>query len=253
MEPSGTVEDTESPKSPKVSQNKSSQSEQNLEIDAFMRLSNTAPGSSPGRIVFTYYETALGYDKSSYDPEKTNHSISTDDIEEVFCALEKVKYYNYMEMYYEKVWFNWTMLAICILIPIISLPIVCCLVHKMRAGFAKKSEARCEEIKEILTKFNSDKFHQKNWRWSVGAFGSWLELHGPRTIGLIPEESFEHQGSENGRDVSVSVQERGTPVKNEKKVSKILFENNSSSTPGDKGSSDEMPMKNLVTLEERLL
>ena len=123
----------------------------------------------------------------------------------------------------------------------------------MRTGFVKKSETRCEQIQQVLQNFNAEKFHKKNWSWEVGALGSWLELHGPRPIGLIPEESFEYQGSDYGRELSVGVKDTNSPHKNEKKVSRVIFENNSSSTPGDKGSLDEMELKNRVRLEEKLL
>jgi hypothetical protein len=91
--------------------------EDNLEIDAFMRSTRQAPGSSPGTLIFTYYENISGYDKSHYDPSQTKNLISKEDIDDVFASLESVKYYNYMQMYYDMVWFNWVMLVVCVCIP----------------------------------------------------------------------------------------------------------------------------------------
>jgi hypothetical protein len=238
---------------PKPSTHPQPHREENLEIDAFMRSTQQAPGSSPGTIIFTYYENIEGYDKSHFDPSQTNHSISKEDIENVFSSLESVKYYNYMQMYYEMVWFNWVMLVVCILLPVVSLPIVCCLVNRVRNGFLQKCDARFKEICGILETWNSEKFEAKGWGWGVGARGCWIELKGPRPGGLILEDSMEYGGSEGDRPPSVGINVGNSP-QNTAKVSNCIFENNSNSTPGDKVEGlDDMENKAKLRLEQRLL
>lgn len=121
---------------------------QNSDIDEFMRNTSFAPGTSPNYIAFSYFESLEGYNVCSYDERMTNKVISKEQINDVFNNLKKIENYNYMEMYHKMNWFNVLMIIISILIPIISLPIVCCLTKNVRRGFSDKAKKRCEEIKE---------------------------------------------------------------------------------------------------------
>lgn len=102
-------------KQPKLKTKKPKPSiKQTTNIDSFTRKTLEAPGSSPGNIIFTYFERVKGYDFFNFVTEQTDRNITYSEILDVFDDLKKVKYYNYMEIYYEVSWFNYAMVIMCI-------------------------------------------------------------------------------------------------------------------------------------------
>jgi len=102
-----------------------------------------------------------------------------------------------MKIYNEKVWMNWLMLVICIILPIISLPIIFYCMYKIRQTIEKKADERKDQISDILKENNEKRFIKAGWVWKIGPKASWLELI---KIEIYDEENQMNQKNQIDRE-----------------------------------------------------